>query len=370
MTFSLAGTIDCAAAHLPPGLITADAWALVRQIADSLPASLTNWVDFECRLRGDAAQVDVSLRIDRRGRDQLAGHARVRSAQSPPAARPAWRRVASFTREWADACTSIHRDVDAMWLEFDVDPRADLAAARPRVFVDLAPHARTAPRRPGAIASALAPFVGRVAPAWVTGGVARCLAALPPDAGVLYVGLPAGERVATVRLCLRGLDHSRAAEYLGAAGWPGDIADFRRRLAAWHRPGPARFACGAILHVDLDARGGLGSRIGLEYPLRRRPQVKGGVAESGLLDDLVACGACAPAKRDAILAWPGCGMTVLPHELWPSLVLRRISHVKIVYDSGRPIEAKAYCCFAHAWRPRLASAYRPPALSAVPPIAP
>jgi hypothetical protein len=194
-------------------------------------------------------------------------------------------------------------------------------------------------------------MVGSPVPAWLSDGVAACLRELPPAAELLYVGLPADERIAAVRLCMLGVDDGRAADYLERVGWRGYVAALRRTLGTISG-GRHAATRGAILHLDLTDRG-IGSRIGLEFPFQRRSQVKGVVAETEFLDDLVGRGACTPGKRDAILSWPGCEMAILPHAIWPSLVLRRISHVKVVVDGDGPPEAKAYLCVAHAWRPEL-----------------
>jgi hypothetical protein len=347
-SFSLAGTIDHAAARLPPALVAPEALAAVRRIAALIPASLTSWIDFECRLQSGRPQVDLSVRVDQRGRDRLAACSL--ALQESPAG-GAWRRVEALAREWADTATPTHRDVAAAWLEFDLDAGGDAAAAPPRVFIDFARPASAEGDRCRAMTAALAPIVGRPVPEWLSGGLGRCLRELPPGTELVYVGLPAHERVTVVRLCVLGIDERSAAHYLEAVGWSGDAAALRWRLGSWRRPGGDRVTRSAILQFDLDDRGRIGSRVGLEYPLRRRPQVKGAVADAGFLDDLVACGACAAEKRDAILAWPGCEVAVLPHEIWPSLVMRRVSHVKIVCDRNEPLEAKAYFCFAHAWRP-------------------
>jgi hypothetical protein len=35
-----------------------------------------------------------------------------------------------------------------------------------------------------------------------------------------------------------------------------------------------------------------------------------------------------------------------------SLFVRRLNHVKLVYEAGRPVEAKAYLSFGHHWLDR------------------
>ena len=69
-----------------------------------------------------------------------------------------------------------------------------------------------------------------------------------------------------------------------------------------------RIAARAILHFDLDDREGVRPALGFEYPLARRPQVRGTIREAAWFEQLVGCGACDVGKRDALLHWPGCSI--------------------------------------------------------------
>ena len=54
-----------------------------------------------------------------------------------------------------------------------------------------------------------------------------------------------------------------------------------------------------------------------------------------LLDFLVEKGIVTPKKRDDLLNFPGVDQGY-------SNIVRYITHVKIVYESGKPLKAKAY----------------------------
>jgi hypothetical protein len=344
--FSLAGTIDHFVPRLPPALVGAASLAAVRGVARRLPAAITHWIDIECRLATDRPQVDLIVRVDPRGREILA-------------AQP-WPRLTAFARTWADSASPVHRAVSATWLEFDIDrvgvPGDAPASIRPRIFLDLARDAYAAPSatcRLQAIAGALVPFVGEPTPGWLRRGLERCLHHLPPQAYLLYVGLPAQDRIRQVRLCILGLGEPRLAAYLRGVGWPGDIDDLRQHLGRLAGAAGGDGMSVATLHLDLDDHDCVKPALGLEYALARRPQVRGAIRETAFLERLVACGVCDAGKRDALLQWPGCARETLPHALWPSIVMRRLSHVKIVYDPPRAGEAKAYLCGSHERRPAL-----------------
>jgi len=69
----MAGTFDTIARYLPSSLVGAEAFASARTAVGRLPATLTHWVYFECRLAGDAPQVDTILAVRSTGRRWLAG---------------------------------------------------------------------------------------------------------------------------------------------------------------------------------------------------------------------------------------------------------------------------------------------------------
>jgi hypothetical protein len=87
------------------------------------------------------------------------------------------------------------------------------------------------------------------------------------------------------------------------------------------------------------------------------------------LEELVARGLCLPAKRDALLAYPGQSSEETDPEWWPadlirvsrflgqrttSALWRALHHVKIAYQPGRAdaspaLEAKAYLAVMQRW---------------------
>jgi hypothetical protein len=87
----------------------------------------------------------------------------------------------------------------------------------------------------------------------------------------------------------------------------------------------------------------------LEYVLARRSQLRGVLAETEFLARLVKMGLCSDEKRAALFEWPGWGWDSMPHECWPSVVVRRVNHVKVLWDVDAPVAAKAYLCFCHEW---------------------
>jgi hypothetical protein len=83
-------------------------------------------------------------------------------------------------------------------------------------------------------------------------------------------------------------------------------------------------------------------RLGLEYVFGPREQARGRLAETAFVRHLARRGLCTADEAAALAAFPGCTTEQLPHELWRSLVVRRVNHVKLVFDGALPPEAKGY----------------------------
>jgi hypothetical protein len=95
--------------------------------------------------------------------------------------------------------------------------------------------------------------------------------------------------------------------------------------------------------VNLDVReDGLGPRIGVEFIHRGAPHAS--PRWKHLFQVLESSGACAPERRAAIASWGG---EELGPPLGPGILcVRRDLMVKVIYETGAPLHAKAYLAFA------------------------
>lgn len=339
---SLSGVIPTVNRYMPAALTPAAALGRLAVNCRALPAALTHGLYLECRLSADA-RVDLVVQVDERGRAILAGANPSARLPWQLLAHPHWEQVRRLCARWADPSSPLAGSIRGVWLEFDAPGAHEPAdVPLPGVFVKLEPSAPAGPER--ALEAVLAALPG-VSP--MPGSVRafrRCVEELPAGAYVSYLGSFAPRGTDAVRLCLVGIVEDALPGYLARVGWPGDpraLADLLRSVGAPDgrrlHPGPG------MLHLDVGGDG-VQPRIGLEYVLERGGQISGRLRETGFLDRLVELGLCTAAKRDGLLAWPGYSFENFAHELWPSLVKRRVNHVKLVYEEGRPPEAKGYLC--------------------------
>lgn len=335
--YPLSGTLDAVAPYVPPPLVPAPAWGAVRAAAARLPAALAAAAYLECRLGEAGGPVDLIVRVDAAGREILAGRNPAISLPSPLRDDPAWGRLAALCRRWADAPGPAWRRVRHLWVELDLgETGGEKTVPAPSLFLALDPEADPAEVEALLREAGAAVLPGGVPPA-DREAARRVLARRPPGCRVPYLGLLAGRAGAPPRIYLSGVGAGGLAAALEAAGWPGPAGEVEEVLAALG--GEAAPPVGMI-HVD--AREGAPPRLGVELTLARPCQRRGEIAERGFLDRLAELGLCTPARRDALPRWPGAELRTLPHELWPSRVERRVNCVKLVFEPGRPLYAKAY----------------------------
>jgi hypothetical protein len=291
--------------------------------------------------------------VEAPGRDILGGVSPALSLDPRLVERSEWVRVRELCRRWEDPASPLNGSIASIWLEFDVGS-GGASFDLPGVFVDFTPAAYgegTAGERAGRALEALEPLFADAVP-WVVGErLHDCYAALPAGAFVPYVGVLLPRGAESARICVGGLEPADLAGYLQAVGWTGSGAALEaltERLAG-SRAG-AVLANPALVHLDVGVD--VGAAVGLEYVFDRPPQVRGVLPQGAFLDALVAEGLCTPEKRVALSAWPGCSLERFAHELWQSLAIRRVNHVKVVFDGDRAALAKGYLSLHHRFHRR------------------
>ena len=348
--YPLAGTLGLAARHAAASLVPGAARERVIWVAGRIPAALTRAAYLECRLHGGAGPVDLIFRVEKAGAEILAGRNAAIGPGHLRSGGPAWDAVSALCAAWLDARQPAWGLVRHLWVELDLDAPAAPGAPpvpAPSVFVafdDDRTAAMDADEVLASIETVLAPLqregMDRASRARVLGVLRR----RPAGAAVPYAGIMLSRARQAVRVYLSRVPGGAVPALLDDVGWPEDEARDTARVLGEVDAGAAPEL--GMLHLDV-LEGALLPRLGLEYTLERRPQVRGEIAERAFVDRLVECGLCRPERRDGLLAWPGYEVRTLRHELWPSWLVRRVNCIKLVHEPGREPQAKAYLLAFH-----------------------
>lgn len=342
------------AAGVPPDLISAPALEDIYAVASLIPKPLAyNTFGFECRLGETTPRADfLVLATAKQGRESLATLETTQKTSAALTAHPAWRRVRDFAVLWADPTSLLHEAADNVWLEFDVDgPPPETPT--PAVFFGVRPDASFE-----VVASGLRTLSGGGLSPRVLARVSEVRHVLRSFGNVFQIGLMLSRGpVEAVRLCVWPGASEDPLPFLRRAGWRGEEAGLRAVLDPLLR-------LVDVVALDVDVGESVRGKIGFECYFRKNRQPSREPRWETFLDFLVGEGLCTKRKRDALLAYPGHLEEKAPVP-WPEALIRAsallgprhvsaftrtLNHVKVVYEPGKPPEAKAYLAGNHLWR--------------------
>ena len=316
--------------HLTEPLFSPHAVGRLRAAASYLPGD--SLAILEARLGQGRGRVDLSVRL-----------------KEPPQARrlatvPLPSRLHRFLSLWQEGAGPF-APVRSVWLELDLH-RGSRKLPPPIPCAKLPRDADS-----GWLADSLLPALhGKPLGPGQRDLILSCLGAIPAPGYLLYAFSLSPRNGDAIRLEIFGLD-------------PAGILGYLRRVAPWSGAG-VREAAGLFtgverLHLSFDLTSEILPRIGIEGSFPRQPEREPRWAE--LFSRMVARGLCTAGKRNAVLAWTGSDTFWTAPESWPveaagvrGSCLRGLSHVKVVWQPDRELEAKAYLAFGRADRSRTA----------------
>lgn len=348
MSLTLADSLEIVLPHLPPTLASPEVLPRIRNLARILPHITP--AGFEFRLRPDDPQVDLLQCIPAREDAplHLAEHIRTRDLD----VEPAWARLRDFCIRWSDASSPLCFAVRDIWLEFDLDDDSTPAAPIPSVFISL--NTTFIPANAYAAVEAALPLLwGDDIPPPLKENIARCFSEMPRGGAVSHIGVMLSRTAGVLRVNVQGLGPEQIPPYLAALGWSAPMDAMEPLLAQIFDTVDHATLC-------LDVGATLYPRIGLECTAKNQADRPAQLAR--LLDVLLAQNLCARSKRNALLEWTGASSPKTSTVAFPPDVIvrtlieppdtflimgRRLSHIKLAYVPGRPIEAKAYVGFGY-----------------------
>jgi hypothetical protein len=343
MNGSMEDYLNTITPHLHPDLISPAARSQIQSLAQALPSF--SYAGFECRLGANQSRVDLQVNLP----------CLVLDLPQKFLINPTWQFFQRFCQEWTSPSSLLHQTIRNIVLEFDVaevdlnEPRSLIPV--PCVFLSLRPYVYH-PERLMQLVQKLSD--NSISPS-LESNLRHCAAMLPENASICHLGAMLSRGVSGVRVNVYGMTMEQLPNYLQHIGWNDSSPALSRLVSAL-----PHYTDFVVLSFDVSDR--IRPRIGLECFFDQKQQ-----AESRwplLLDWLVAEGLCTPAKRDALLVWEGFSQKSATPDLWPSnidwgdrflgaravsLFWRRLNHIKLVYQPGCPLEAKAYLAFGHGW---------------------
>ena len=330
--------------YLPPELVTPQALTQVRALAQRLP--IASAALLECRLSHTESDVDFHASFTHFSPDLFSRFLLT----------PAWQACQTFSHAWMDSASALHQSIRNLILEFDLPERPidqqSIEAISPSPYMMF--KSEITIELPDLIKRALI-LLQRLPDPQLAAKLKHCISSIPEGATPANVGVWLARPTQAVRLTIKEIRLAQLLTYLEKIGWEDPTQAFASCTSML-----APFVHTFALAVDIDQT--IYPRIGLEC--FATDQFHDQARWRQFIDHLVQTGLCAPAKRNALLAWNGFTQKSECPERWPtnltygdlliganavSLIWRRINHIKIVYQPGRRPSAKAYLAFGHSW---------------------
>lgn len=321
--------------HLHPDLVSPEVLAHIQELEPIL-SSLSETI-FECRLGSDLTQVDFSFYLP----------PLTKPLPERFLASPVWRSFQDFYQEWINPTSNLHQEVKEIGMEFDLDKSPSVVPI-PCIFLEL--NRETTYPFHKLIAEALGLLNYPLSPL-IESNLRLCTDFLPEGAKLAHFAVMLSRPGLGVRVNAIAIPPDQILNYLVKIGWNHPTEALSSLVSNL-----SEFVDYIVLAFDVGET--IYPRIGLECYLTKQPKYE--PRWHLFLEDLVELGLCTPAKKDALLTWSGIDQQKYHQEgnfRWESIFSqsiysvywRTINHIKVVYQPGFSLKAKAYLASGHRW---------------------
>ena len=335
-------------------LVSKDNFKEILDVARLFPGNLTSFLGFECRLGVPDSRADWAFAISGLNGDRYVLVNLLKDGYLPGQLlnQIEWRQIKDFAKAWADPESVLNDKVQCFWLEFDM-PDGGFDIPIPCVFFGPT-------KLPEGVSvndyknydwltkMALPLLRGQPLSKAIELNLESCIERMPKDTTLFQIGTLLSRSETGVRLYINKIQPKDIIPYLNSIGWFDETGEFTK-LVKDVKEMADRFVISFDVNED-----GIGSRLGLELSFDSKVFQKE-TRWNKLLDYLVKKDLCLSEKRDALLNYPGSekestGGIMEPlkaasgnlNNIFSSTIVKYISHIKIVYQPGEVLEAKAY----------------------------
>ncbi len=338
MNCSMHDYLKIVASHLHSNLVSPEALSYIKPLAQILPAS--SLAGFECRLGANQSGVDFQVRLPCLDKNLPESFLTA----------PAWKFLQDFYENWASPNSSLNKEIENVGLEFDVNEQLPQVPI-PCIFLQF--NEETVIDAEGL--TRMVRLLNHQVSPLLESNLRLCADSLPVGATISHLGAMLSRSAKAVRVNVKRISSEQLSDYLMQVGWSDPTNTFSTLTSTL-----SEFADSILLSFDVGDT--ILPRIGLECFLNNQPYYE--PRWQLLLDYLIEEKLCTLAKKDSLLSWPGFSQKSSVPDLWPSnisfgdrllgsravsIFSRWLSHIKVVYQPGNPLQAKAYLAFAHDW---------------------
>jgi len=335
-------------------LVSKENFREILNIARLFPGNLTSFLGFECRLGEPESRTDWAFAISGLNGDRFVFENLLTNDYLPNQLliQNEWRQIKNFAKAWADSDSILNDKVQCFWLEFDM-PKDFPDIPVPCVFFGPTKLPKNSEvndyyNYEWLTKVALPILRGQPLSKALETNLRNCIEQMPKNATLFQIGTLLSRSTDGIRIYINKLQPKQVIPYLNSIGWFDETGEFSK-LTRDIKDMADRF----VLSFDIN-EDGIGQKIGIELSFTSKTFQKE-TRWSKLLNYLVDKDLCLSEKRDALLNYQGSeedftDSNIEPlkaasgnlNKIFTSTIVRYLSHVKIVYQPGDILEAKAY----------------------------
>jgi hypothetical protein len=320
-------------------LVSPDFFPCIDAITKVIPNFST--AILECRLKDNQPRVDLEINLSNKSS---------RNLPEELLKYPEWKLCNDIYQNWIEDSYSLSEKVEHIWLEFDIEKDCS-SIPLPCIFLGL--------NRNNFNHQNLIEISSKLLDHQLSfsfqSNLKYCIDCLPSITCVFYLGAMLSRLEETVRI-VSLISSNQILNYLKQIGWSGSEKMIESLLSKLSEL--TDYMC-----LSYDVGETIMPRIGLECYIPKQPKYEH--RWKLLLDYLVELNLCSESKRNALLNWSGylkktskssslslnndtfSWNNVFLKQKKPNALIRKISHLKIVYNSDGSLEAKAYLHLCH-----------------------
>lgn len=322
---TMCSTVSRLKPHLCSGRLPESYFRRISPILDIIPDAAADTFMLEYKLEDERGLPDFSVcfRNERSVTDILAGQDPYVHIPSSLYTNTIWRQLRNFWIYWRN-CADFSHHLANFWLEFDIGETIQTLPV-PSAFI----RVNSAQYR-DYFTGALEIIMGKTIPDPTKQQLRRLFELLPGGARVSQIGSLQARRVESLRLYIKMPGYREMACLLRQMGYPGDLRPviaFLDDFGNW----------GGYIKLQLDIGPEILPKIGFEF-LNDTGDDIWGCLITKLCDNQL----CAGANRKFLLNWTDSAFIQEPGEKSCLLLYKYISHIKVIYEPGASMTAKAY----------------------------
>ena len=363
MNNTLKDTVKIIDSYMDKNLISSDNFTHIYNIANLLPnIPLTSNIGFECYLDDNTKRTDFFASFDVSNINKILDNKHISFIEKP--ATPIDNIIGRFLNRCIDSKYSLRKNIENIWFEYDCGFEQHQKIPQPSIFFatdyDEENNSTTAVVSADNWISdeAIELLLGNSLSKQIKQRLLTCFQCLPEKAKIFQIGimLPRKNESETIRLCVEGLKKDQTQKYLEDVGYSKNDCRLSSILLEL-----SDLVDVIKLNFAIDKKNIL-PKIGFECCIAEQPN--NSHRWNTFFDYLIKNKLCSFEKAEAILSWSGyiekdsyealCPESILNaatlvEDKYKSTIVRLVHHVKVVYEPGNSLQAKAYLWFGHRW---------------------